>query len=79
MHDALLDIGDIKQRNAEVTAIGTQRLHLLARYGVSYDLGTSLVGGKVVVNGRDCEFRAAHLSPCNPQAFKGLRRCHLVN
>ena len=79
MHDALLGIRNIKERNAEVATVLAQRLYLLASDRILDYLSASLVSGNIVVNSRDREVRATHLAARHSQTFEGLRRCHLMH
>ena len=76
--DALADVLDVEQGDAEVPAVLLQGLDLDARGLVGDALGA--VGGRhVVVGHRERRIDAAHRAAALAQAFEGLRAGHLVH
>ena len=77
VHDALLDVAQRVQPDAELGAVLAQRLQLDAGDRVRDGL-VDVEGRGVVVLGRDGEVEAAHLAAALAQTVEGLRAGHLV-
>lgn len=77
VHDALLDVAERVQPDAEVRAVLAQGLQLGARDRVG-DRLVDVEGRGVVVLGGDGEVEAAHPAPGLAQPVEGLRAGHLV-
>ncbi|MEY9486030.1 hypothetical protein RKD26_001824 [Streptomyces calvus] len=77
VHDALLDVAQRVQPDAELGAVLAQRLQLDPGDRVGDGL-VDVEGGGVVVLGRDGEVEAAHGAAALAEAVEGLRAGHLV-
>ena len=78
VHDALLDVAERVQADAELLGVATQRLDLGAGDGVG-DRLVPVERGDVVVLGGEGEVGAAHGAAGEPQPVERLRRGHLVD
>ncbi len=76
--DALIDVTERVQSDAEVLRILTQCLDLLPRGRVGDRLEDVERRGVVILS-RQCQIRTAHLTPSKPEALKCLRARDLVH
>ena len=79
VHDALLRIAHREQPDAELGAIGAQRVDLDAGDRIGDQQVDRPVGRDVVILGRQGEIGPAHRAAGQPQALEGLRAGHLVH
>ncbi len=78
VHDALLDVAERVQADAELLRVPAQGVDL----GAARQVGDGLVDGErrgVVVLGRDGQVRSAHRAAGHPQPVEGLRAGDLVH
>jgi hypothetical protein len=78
MDDALLWRVDVEELNAKLATIALQRLNLFGADRIRIGQ-TTVGGGHVVVDGRDCEIGTAHTTIRHAQAIERLRRRYFVN
>jgi len=64
--------------DAELARVLRQFLDLLAALRI-LDAAAAVRGLDIVVDDGECLVRRAHLAPCHPQAFEGLRARDLVD
>ena len=76
--DALLRVVEIVEVNAELPAVGAERVDLLLGHRIE-DRQAAVGGGHVMVGGGHGPLGTPHLAAGEPQPFKRLRAGHFVN
>src|SRR2546421_13047669 len=77
VHDSLVLVSEREKGHTELSAVGTQRLHLSPGHRVGDGSDGGLCRNVVVLGGHG-QFGPTQPATCRPQTVKCLWTCHLV-